>query len=107
VRNESEFRRENPPFAVERQVTALHISKSNILPAADFSRVFSESPSQSALALGSSFGCLTDVNELSFEIEGVNPTGLWPYASAQRKKGLSSSFSTTCTRIPRSRSKSK
>jgi hypothetical protein len=57
---EGEFRRENPPFAIERQISALHIGERYILPAADFARVFSKSSPQRALALGSSFGCLAD-----------------------------------------------
>ncbi len=82
VGNESEFRRENPPFAVERQIPALHIGERYILPAADFAGVFSKSAPQRALALGSSFGGLADVNECSSVIEGVDAAGLRPYALA-------------------------
>ena len=85
--NESEFRRENPPFAVECQIPTLHIGERYLLPAADFARVFSKSPPQRPLAFGSSFRSLADVNEFSTLIKGVDAAGLRPNAPAQMKKG--------------------
>jgi hypothetical protein len=48
---EGEFRRENPPLAIERQIAALHIGQRYILSAADFARVFGKPAPQCALAL--------------------------------------------------------
>lgn len=80
VSDERKLGSKNPPFASKRQIAAPHLIQRDILPLTDLGRVFSKSATQSALTYRGTLRCLADVNELLFEVEDVDSTGLWSYA---------------------------
>lgn len=76
VHNEREFSCPNPPFAGERQVSALHLIKSDVFPFTNLCRVFRKPAPQGAPAFCGSFGSFTDVNDLVPEIEDIDAASL-------------------------------
>lgn len=80
VNHECKLGSENPPLAYEGQVATLHIGEGDVLAFCDFASVLGEAASERALALGRSFGSLTDVHEPTIEVESVDAARFRPNA---------------------------
>ena len=72
MRHQSKLGREHPPLTHEGQVAAFHFRQSNVLPLGDLDPVFGQPRSESPLALGRPARCLSDVDQLAPEVEGVD-----------------------------------
>lgn len=74
---------EHPPVALEGQVTAEHVLNRDVLPLSDLADMLVQPFPQRPSALGRSARCLSDVDQIVLEVEGIDPALRWRNATSE------------------------